>query len=117
MRQNTLYAQRIKEHIKSTLSQHQGRAKAITNSALAEIIGVHDRYVQLMIRELISDGCPIASATDKPAGYFIPENWREVEDYANSLKNRLIEDAKRRRDFKKSCALHLEPAHQGKFFM
>ena len=114
MKQNTLYAQRIKEHIKFTLSQHQGRAKAITNSALAKIVGVHDRYIQLMIRELISEGYPIASATDQPAGYFIPENWQEAEDYANSLKNRLIEDAKRRRDFKKSCALHLEIASQGK---
>ena len=99
------------------MSRHQGRSKAITNSVLANNIGVHDRYIQLMIRELISDGVPIASATDNPAGYFIINTWQEAEVYANSLKNRLIEDARRRRDFKRSCAMHLETASQGKFFI
>lgn len=103
----------IKDQIKYILSSHRGRTKAISNSELAQEIGTHNRHIQLLIRELIAEGIPIASACDKPHEYFIIENLEEAEKYATSLKNRLIEDALRRRDFRRACILKLEKARQG----
>lgn len=114
MKQNTLNSQEIKDNIKFILSNHRGRANAITNSALADMIGIHERSAQLLIRKLITEGIPITSSTYFPAGYFIVETWKEVEEYAGSIKGRLIEDAIRRRDFRRSAALYLKPASQGK---
>jgi hypothetical protein len=62
-----------------------------------------DRTIRKEIRELIASGYPIASSTEKPYGYFMAETPQEVEQYLKQLKGRLVEDAYRRRDFKKAA--------------
>lgn len=104
----------IKAYLRHLLERHVGHANAITAKTLSRILDGDERQVRIFIRELIAGGLPIASTTRLPYGYFIIETWEEAKQYATSIKNRLIEDAYRRRDFNKSVALHLEKAKQGR---
>jgi len=111
----------IKSELESILIRHEGRARAIKAQELAQMMGFTDcegnggnRKVRLIIRDLIDKGLPIASSTEAPAGYFLVNNWQEVTQYADSIKGRLIEDAIRRRNFRRAAALYLKPAKQGR---
>ena len=105
----------LKERLKSILQRHKGRSHAITGRELANIVGhKDDRQVRMVIRELITDGLPIASITEAPAGYFVVATHHEAESYATSIRNRLIEDAIRRRDFRRAADCYLAPAEQGR---
>jgi len=85
------------------LRLHRGKANAITGKELAQLLGEpNDRLIRKEIRELIAQGYPIASRTEKPYGYYLVESSAEAEHYLKSLKGRLVEDAYRRRDFKKA---------------
>ena len=103
----------IKAQIKSILSRHEGKGRAITGRELAQLVGHRDdRQVRLVIRELIGEGLPVASSTERPMGYFIVSTRQEAEEYALSIKGRLIEDAFRRRDFRRAADWYLTPAKQ-----
>ena len=104
----------VKSQLKAILERHEGRSQAIPSRELTAITGAEDRKVRLIIRELIKEGLPVASSTETPAGYFLCSSWEEARSYANSIKNRLIEDALRRRDFRRSADLYLKPAEQGR---
>tara|TARA_Y100000310_G_scaffold291660_1_gene319757 strand:+ start:222 stop:554 length:333 start_codon:yes stop_codon:yes gene_type:complete len=105
----------LKPQLKDILLRHTGRSRAITGKDLAKMLGhKDDRKIRLIIRELIGEGTPIASSTEPPAGYFLVSTWQEVEQYAQSIKSRLISDALRRRDFRRSAALLLRSAEQGR---
>ncbi len=96
------------------LLSHQGRSKAIKSMEMARLLGFHnDRSIRQVIRELIAEGYPVASSVQKPFGYFIIENLAEAKQYQEGLRSRLIEDALRLRDFKRSVCW-LEKAVQGK---
>lgn len=100
----------LRESVMRILLNHQGRSKAIKGSEFARLLGFHDdRQVRQVIRELIADGYPIASSTEKPAGFFITVCRSEVEAYAKTLRKRLIEDAIRRRDFLRASRVILQP--------
>lgn len=104
----------LKLRLKGVLLRHEGKNRAITGRELATIVGHRDdRQVRLAIRELITDGLPVASSTESPAGYFIVATRQEAENYAASIRSRLIEDALRRRDFRRAADMHLTPAKQG----
>lgn len=104
-----------KSQIRAILLRHEGKAQAILGKELARLIGYkEDRIVRLIIRDLIADGLPVASSTEYPQGYFIVSTRKEVEDYALSIKGRLIEDALRRRDFRRAADQYLTPAVQKK---
>jgi len=91
-------------HLLTILQLHRGKARAIKGKKLAQLLGdTDDRLIRKEIRELIAEGHPIASSTEKPYGYFMAETPEEVEQYLKQLKNRLVEDAYRRRDFKKAA--------------
>ena len=109
-----MYWNDFKTQIKEILQRHEGRDRAITARGLSDITGQPDRRVRLVIRELIKEGMPILSSTESPAGYFLPSNWHELNECAASLRGRLIEDAKRRRDLLRAGALYLKPAEQRK---
>lgn len=99
--------------LKSILLRHEGRANPITGREIAKILGYKDdRRIRLIIRELIAEGLPVASSTENPPGYFIVSNRQEAETYAASIKSRLIEDAIRRRDFRRAADMYLTPATQ-----
>ena len=92
---------------------HRGKARAITGKDLAMIMGEpDDRPIRKEIRELIAEGYPIASSTEKPCGYFMAETPEEVDQYLKQLKSRLVKDAYRRRDFKKAAAKALSKEKQ-----
>jgi biotin operon repressor len=102
----------LKGELRLILSQHRGHARAIPGRELARMLGYRDdRQIRLVIRELIRDGLPVASSGK---GYFLPESLKEADEYADSLKGRLIEDAYRRRDFKRSVGKYFEKVAQGR---
>ncbi len=58
----------MKERLLNILQQHQGRDNPITGKELARLLNQNDdRKIRLLIRELIAEGVPIASATEAPA--------------------------------------------------
>ena len=98
----------LKEALLHQLSP--GRDNAVKGSILAKRLGFKDdRFIRQTIRELIADGSPIASSTVSPAGYFIANSPDEVIDYMKDLKSRLVNDAYRRRDFKRAARKLLQP--------
>jgi DNA-binding GntR family transcriptional regulator len=104
----------LKSRLRAILSRHEGKGQAITSRELAALTGHPDRAIRLAIRELIAENLAVASSTEPPAGYFLPLTRAEAEQYAESIKGRLIEDALRRRDFRRAAAMRLKPAEQGK---
>ncbi|MCJ7654947.1 MAG: hypothetical protein MUO97_06550 [Dehalococcoidia bacterium] len=91
-------------HLLTVLQLHRGKARAITGKELAQVMGEpDDRRIRKEIRGLIAEDHPIAASTEKPYGYFMAETPQEVEQYLKQLKGRLVEDAYRRRDFKKAA--------------
>ena len=105
----------LKATLKGILLRHEGHLRAIPGRELASMVGHHDdRQVRLAIRDLIADGLPVASSTEAPAGYFIVVTRQEAEQYALSVRSRLIENALRRRDFRRAADMYLMPAEQGK---
>ena len=95
------------------LNGHVGRGSAIKASELAYAFGLSDdRHVRQLIRELIKDGYPIAASVSEPMGYYIVATRAEADEYMAGLRSRLIEDALRRRDFKKAAGCWFEPARQ-----
>jgi len=102
----------VKTELRKILERHEGRDRAITGMELAKRLNQRDdRKIRLIIRELIEDKFPVASCGK---GYFIPNSYEEAREYADSLKGRLIEDALRRRDFRRAADCHLRPVEQGR---
>lgn len=100
-------------HLLTILQLHRGKHRAITGKELAQLLGEPgDRLIRKEIRGLIAEGYPIAASTEKPYGYFIADSIQEAEEYMLSLRRRLIEDALRRRDFKKAAAKALSKEKQ-----
>ena len=86
------------------LKLHRGRDRAITARRLSETLDSEERDIRTGIRNLIAGGIPIASSVVRPYGYFIVTSVQEANDYMKSLRERLIEDALRRRDFRLAVA-------------
>lgn len=107
MNENTL-----KAYLKYILFKHEGYSNPITAKELSAILQQDERRIRLIIRDLITDGLPIASSTQHPPGYFLVTNFYEARKYADSIKGRLIEDALRRRDFNRSASLYLKQVVQ-----
>jgi hypothetical protein len=103
-----------KQEITDILIIRKGRANAITSKQLSKLTGEGDRQIRLIIRDLIKEGLPIASATESPAGYFLTLSVQEKADYIESVKGRLIEDAKRIRDYKRAFDYYTLPTGQGR---
>jgi len=105
------------EQVKNILLQHRGRDKAIKGKEIAHFLGFRDdRQIRLVIRELITEGYPIASSVQSPYGYFLIESLEEAREYQQLLRDRLIEIALRRRDFKKGAGKKLDMVKQGSLF-
>ena len=102
----------LKDQLKAILSRHEGRSQAITSRELSGVTGQPDRTIRLAIRELRREKFPILSSTEFPAGYYLPNNRGELGECLSSLRSRLIEDAKTRRDIKVGGDCYLTPAEQ-----
>lgn len=94
-----------RKHLKGKVLHHlltycRGRQNAIRGKALAWQWGYgDDRLVRLIIRELIAEGYPIASAVSEPMGYFLAINEHEAAGYIRVLNERIKEDQSRLYDF------------------
>ena len=105
----------LRDKLQSVLLRHEGPARAITAGELARMFGYKDdRIIRLAIRELIRNGLPVAASTENFPGYFIVTSRQQADEYALSIKKRLIEDAIRRRDFRRAADQWLTPAEQGR---
>ena len=77
-----------------------GRANAVTGNSLAWAFREpDDRKIRAVIRELIHEGHPIASAVSEPMGYYLVANADEAFDYIRTLQDRIKEDEARLADF------------------
>ena len=107
----------IKLRLKNILSNHQGRARAITRREIKNTLGYQDdkddRKVRLVIAELRAEGLPILFATQKPAGYYVPATWQELHDGLDSFKSYIIDLCVQRARIKKSGELSLYSSQQG----
>lgn len=112
-----MYKAELKGRLRMILRVRNGRPSAITAGELSMITESTERNVRLAIRELITEGLPVASTTELPGGYFLVATRQEAEQYAASIRSRLIEDAIRRRDFRRAADMHLTPARQGKLLI
>jgi len=88
--------------------------QAITARELSYLTNHPDRKIRLVIEELIEDGLPVVSATESPAGYFIPISLEEARQYTQSLRSRAVEIFLRRKRVIKNTALYLKPAEQAR---
>lgn len=104
----------LKDKLKRILANHEGRYRAITSRGLSSLTGSDDRQIRLAIRELRADGFPVLSSSAAPAGFYLPLNRSELEEFLASMRARLIEDARTRRDVKKYGDYWLTPAEQGR---
>jgi hypothetical protein len=105
----------MKGELKQILLRHEGRDQAITGKQLAELLGYKDdRVIRETIAELIDEGLPVAASCSGTMGYFVVNSRIEANDYAQSLKSRLIADAVRRRNFRRASDQWLTPAVQGR---
>ncbi len=87
-----------------------GKAHAIPGHVLAKRLGHNnDRTIREEIRDLIASGFAIASSNSKPMGFYLAESPEEVEEYMAVLQGRLVEDAYRRRDFKRAARDIMKP--------
>lgn len=87
-----------------------GAQAARTGNDLARVCGYRDdRYVRVMIRELIAEGVPIASSVSERMGFFIVQNEHEAAAYIRILKARIREDENRLRDFEAAVASYSLP--------
>ena len=100
------------EELFRILQFHRGRKRAVTAKYLSQRLDIDERFVRSEIRRLIASGMPIASSTQAPPGYYLIETMQEAQEYMKSLRNRLIEDALRRRDFKLAVAKSFDGAGQ-----
>ncbi|MCJ7829345.1 MAG: hypothetical protein MUP81_06365 [Dehalococcoidia bacterium] len=99
-----------------TLKFHKGKDRAITAKELVRYTGKDDRAIRIEIRELIAQGIPVASNLKPPYGYYIANTIQEAKEYMQQLRNRLIQDALRRRDFKRAVAKSFNGSGQLKMF-
>ncbi len=107
----------LKEEIKGILSNKKGRASAITRRELRDYLGFqNDRKLRLIIAELRSEGMPILFATNKPAGYYVPDNILELRECLDSFRSYIIDLCVQRARIKHGGELFLAPAGQAKLF-
>ena len=107
----------LKPRLKSILQSREGRHKAVTRRELRALLNYsNDRKLRLTIAELRKEGIPILFATDKPAGYFIPATWEELQTGLKSYRSYIIDFCIQRAYIKKAGYLRLRPPNQGVLF-
>lgn len=101
----------FKLQLKDILLRHEGENQAITSARLCHLVGYPDRTVRKVIRELRAERFPVLSSGK---GFYLPVNRDELDQCLASMRSRLIEDAKTRRDIRIAGGLYLTPARQGR---
>ncbi len=80
-----------------------GKGNARTAKKLAEMLGLRQREVSLLVEKERREGAPICATCDsKTPGYFLAENRAEMEVYCRQLWHRAGEIHKTRAACKKT---------------
>lgn len=104
----------LKQEVLRVLERHVGRENPIKANELSRMFGyskTNTWVIRDAIHELVIDDknpCPICAAQSRPEGYFIAETYQEVNDYAQTLKDRGIADIIRRRDVRRAAQRYFE---------
>lgn len=69
----------------------KGRQRAISAKQLSKQTGLSDREVRAVVADLRREEYPIASAVNKPYGFFIPENRAEAQECQSHIYARMRE--------------------------
>ena len=108
----------LKTEVLHILERHTGRANAVTSYELCDYVGLPrtraaQRKIQITIQELRrKDNLPILSSSQYPYGYWMPESWVEVYEFAGSMRSRVIEDCLTRRDVLRGAPAYFESAEK-----
>lgn len=87
----------------------KGKAHATPGKLLAQRLGVKDtRQIRLSIIDLIEEGYPICSSTQKPYGYFLAENKVEIQQSLEQLRSYIIQLARHYKYLRKSAKHFVE---------
>ena len=104
----------IKPRLKNILSNHRGRASAITRRELRATLSYqNDRKLRLIIADIRAEGLPVLFATSKPAGYYVPATWDELRAGLDSFRSYIIDLCVQRAKIKKAGELSLYSVKQG----
>lgn len=106
----------LKRELRNILERHIGRDNPIDKMRLSRMVGQNERQVRLVILDLIEDGMPIVSTSDRPAGYFIATSYHEAEEYTLSLQTRIEHLSHRRRKVKDNVGGYWANNRQGRMF-
>ncbi len=96
----------LKQQVLAILQRHVGRNNPIKAAELCVMFGYSPKNTYVVrepIAELIREGYPICAALASPEGYFMAETYQEVNEYAESLRERGIKDILRRRDVRRAA--------------
>lgn len=86
----------------------RGRGNAIRRIDLSEATGIGDTQVRQIIKEIVEEkGILIASATAKPAGYYLPETREEYGQGVAQLIHRITSLARRVRAMDRQAYEHI----------
>jgi len=83
-------------------------AEPIQARYIAEALGISEREVRRLVRELIGRGVMIASTMERPYGYFLPRTPQEIQRYVRQLKSRMAKIAERLHDFDRATATKIQ---------
>jgi len=87
-----------------------GLENAKKSKEIAGYCNIPERDVRLEVRRLIEEGIPVASSTDGlHGGFYITDTRREAEAYIKDMRSRIIEIAKRLRDYKRAVRPIVNP--------
>lgn len=84
----------IKSDIKSILKRHRGRKNPISRRDLLQSLNGHhtqDRRLRQLINEIRKEGLPILFTTSKPYGYYLPDNFQELQECKRKLQSYIID--------------------------
>ena len=104
----------LKAQLEGILTHHRGRSMAITGHELVSLTGEENRAIRLALEDLISDGLPIVSATEAPAGYFLATSREEAIESTAYLRSHAVMTFLRRKKIIKNTATYIKPILQGK---
>ena len=85
----------LKPRLKAILEHHQGKTQAITRRELRHLLELtlsQDRKLRLLIAELRHEGLPVLFHTQTPAGYYMPESLKELQDGMEQLRSYIIDE-------------------------
>lgn len=68
-----------------------GRENALTGRTLANMFNCDIRIITAQIEKERREGHPICAASGDPAGYFLPADDAELQEYCDLLKGRALE--------------------------